>query len=344
MTRSSKRLKPKPSTPEGLFNEQVRRRLLPDLPLSQYLRCAWKYNEEAELVEGWRSEMWNFVLLAKSHPDLANCDADRAADVVEAQMRSWLPEPCDIWQQSFPDVEDPLMEFVATWPKIRVPLGTAGSLEEAAAAATRRPLLPVPVRTPNYGFFISILGHLQRLEGDRSIFVPCHKFSDLLDVTPMTISNYRAVAVKDGLLLAKKKGSFAARKADEFRFRLDAFDFATGHQIQNCKHQLFTQETQDTKDKQEIKTTQEAQENQRVAGYQENKDAQDNHGQISNSIDAQDSKREPQESQGSILNSTEGGCQIRTSVNIQTEMAERKHNERVQLLQVQKAQLLAKGV
>jgi hypothetical protein len=318
------------------FDDQVSRGILPTVPLPEYLRCAWQYNKEPEEFDGWRSTMWSFIWLAKSHPDLAGLDADPAAEIIEREAAKWIAAEGDLWQDCFPDADDPYIEFLATWPKVRVPLGKVGALEKAVAEAKELPLSPARRCTEKYRIFVSIAGHLQRSEGNRPILLPCHKLAPLIGVTAARIADYRRIAINDGILLPLRKGSFAARRADEFRFRVDAFEFVTGRQTRCFKAGDFTQERQELQDLQEKQELQVAHESHRTPDTNEAKETQDAHDSeiLTDMHDSDGYRKDPhgikgKDSEGKPLKKAVGGNIV-------------DYTERMQLLQRQKAELLSR--
>jgi len=91
-------------------------------------------------------------------------------------------------------------------------------------------LKPFRCYSVNYGLFVSVAGYLQQsVKGP--ILLPCRKIAVLLERDAMTISRYRRLAIQDGLLRLTARGIKAQRKADEFSFATELFDWKTGEQI-----------------------------------------------------------------------------------------------------------------
>ena len=173
--------------------------------------------------------MFEFIRRAKAHTALEHLEAFEAASLVERCMKSW-PEANvtdDLWQACFPESDDAKAEFIDTWIRIKWP---RAELDRAEAEAARLPLKPLPCCSRQYARFVSIAGHLQR-GVDGSILLPCLKFSEMLGCTPMAVSRYRRLALQYGLLKLTRKGIKIQRKADEFIFAVELFDWNTGEQI-----------------------------------------------------------------------------------------------------------------
>ncbi len=198
--------------------------------LSEHLKDAWKLNSSYQppgFGRPYRTPMWEFVRRAKTHPDLASLDAYAAAASVERCLAGWEGYGVDTWQTCFPESDDPKAEFVSTWDRIK---WGQGALEQAVINADKLPLEPILSPSPKYETFISIVGHLQRLvEGP--ILVPCSTFAALLGCQGMTITRYRELAKASGLMRLVRKGIKAQKKADEFSFAVEQFDWESGKQI-----------------------------------------------------------------------------------------------------------------
>ena len=181
----------------------------------------------------------------------------------------------DLWQTYFPASDDGKAEFIHTWERVKWP---RASLDQAQAEAAKLPLKPKRCCSLKYGQFISIAGHLQRAV-DGPILLPCAKVAGLLACEPMTITRYRTLAQNEGLLRLERRGIRMQRKADEFRFAVELFDWKTGNQISSenlniCLTSLpkcYTeiqdkQEMEREKELQDIQETKENQEMQRKLG------------------------------------------------------------------------------
>jgi hypothetical protein len=227
--------------------------------LAQYLHGAWQDNENAYQEPGPGrpfSPMFTFVRRAKAHPDLVPLAGLDAAELVERCLAS-LGHSDDPWRTWFPKSDDAKSEFVDTWGRIKWP---RAELETAQLAAAKLPLRPRDCYSRGYGSFVSLAGHLQQnVRG--SILLPCRKIAAILGCEPITVSRYRRLATQDGLLQRTTRGIRVQRKADEFRFAVEVFDWETGEQkssvnlnicvtSQSADGGCYT-DTQDTQDKQE---------------------------------------------------------------------------------------------
>jgi len=236
--------------------------------LSEYLRQAWEANNAYQPPthgRHFRTPMWEFVRRAKAHSDLVGLDVFEALAAIESCFRYWdsASEDDDCWKALFPNSDDPKEEFIYTWDSIKWP---RNELDRAQAEATALPLKPHRCFSAGYARFISIAGHLQNgVSGP--ILLPCTTFSQLLHCAPMAISRYRRWAQNDGLLKLTSKGSRVQRKADEFSFAVELFDWKTGEQIPSevlnrclpSSPKCYT-EIQEKERKREIQETQEKQE------------------------------------------------------------------------------------
>jgi hypothetical protein len=107
---------------------------------------------------------------------------------------------------------------------------------------------------------VSLAGHLQQnVQG--SILLPCRKIAAMLGCEPTTVSRYRRMAMRDGLLQLMARGIKSQHKADEFSFAVEMFDWGTGEQKSSVNLNVCVTsqsadggcyiDTQDKQDKQE---------------------------------------------------------------------------------------------
>jgi len=203
-----------------------------DPELDQCLREARDRNEQRYTPpaygQPYRSPLFEFVRSAKAHPRLGRNDAVTAAQIVDGHLASWgQSEGGDPWAAQFPNSDDPRTEFIDTWDKIKWP---RASLELALQSATIRPLKPLISYSSTYERFVSVAGHLQR-SVDGPILLPCLKFASLLNCDPKSISRYRQLGVKSGILHYHRRGRKIQREADEFKFAMEKFNWETGNEI-----------------------------------------------------------------------------------------------------------------
>jgi hypothetical protein len=171
----------------------------------------------------------------------------------------------------FPQSDDPKSEFVYTWPRVK---WAAPVLEIAGQEAAHLPLKPLESSSPQYDRFISIVGHLQR-KVDGAILVPCAKFAKVLGCSAMAVSRYRSLAMDAGILRMQSRGIRQQRKADEFTFAVEKFDWTTGKQITSENLNLCL--TSSTKCYAEIQENQEIERKEESQEQQEGKEIQEMH-------------------------------------------------------------------
>jgi|SRR5215469_14182693 len=254
-----------------------------DPELEIYLRDAWRYNEEhyEEPAYGqpFRSPLFLFVRAVRAHPSLGRLPALTAAEAVEQYLAHWGDGNGDPWQAAFPKSDDPRTEFVDTWEKIKWP---HAEVERALQAVKTLPLRPKRSYSPKYAEFVSVAGHLQRnIEGP--ILLPCRKFAEALGCEPMTISRYRTLATKDGIIRMERRGRKHHREADEFSFNLERFDWKTGNEIDSenlgicvtpkSEGECYTdsQEIKEIERKKESQETKDTKDNERYTRVHSNK-------------------------------------------------------------------------
>jgi len=124
-------------------------------------------------------------------------------------------------------VDDPCVEFVVTWLRVRTLIGES-LLQAAYRLAQKRPLITersakYPGRYMAYDKFVSVAAHLEILRDDKPIFLPCREVGVLLSCDPKTVQRYRVLAVRDGLLHQVGRHSRVKCRATEFRFNTSRF-------------------------------------------------------------------------------------------------------------------------
>jgi hypothetical protein len=236
--------------------------------LAEYLREAWQVNkstyEEPSRGQPFRTPMFTFVRRAKAHSDLEGLAGLEAAELVQRVLISWVQPSEDPWRTLFPDSDDAKSEFVDTWTRIKWP---RAEVERCQLLATRLPLKPYRCYSPGYGAFVSLAGHLQR-NVSGPILLPCRKIANALGCEPMTVSRYRRLALQDGLLRLVARGIKLQRKADEFNFAVEAFDWKTGEQTSSGTLNICV--TSPKTDRGCYTDTQDTQESERLTDSQEN--------------------------------------------------------------------------
>jgi len=179
-----------------------------------------------------RSPIFHFVRIVKSIPELADETALDAFYEVELWLqRKGYVDMDEAWQQQFGRVgidsaEDACVECVHLWDEILYPAGY-GPLQMAWERAQVYRLQPENCRTPGYASFISLAGNLQKLRGPKPIWLPCLRVGELLDVSAMPVSRYRAWAVQDMQMRVLRphtlKPYSCRAEATEFHFNLDRY-------------------------------------------------------------------------------------------------------------------------
>lgn len=216
------------------------------LPLDQFTEWAASKNratyESPSRGGVFRSPMWEFVRLMKAHPDLRALSAKDAY----AKIASFL-----CWNR-FPHSEDPMMEFLTTWDKIRVPAGD-DILVNAFTLAKERQLRVKDSVSPNCLLILTTAFHLQRLRPDDYINLPVERLGKLLNVNPRTISMYLAWAKKHGYLSQRTKGHAFSHQAARYKFRQDYFDPATLEERNAGSDSPFHKDSKEFKDSEDLK-------------------------------------------------------------------------------------------
>ena len=236
--------------------------------LAEYLHEAWQLNrdtfQESSPGRRFRTPMFTFVRRAKAHPDLESLDGLEAAEVVQRTLNSWAPMTEDAWRTLFPESDDARAEFIDTWARIKWP---RAAVETAQWMAAKLPLSPYRCYSAGYAAFVSLAGNLQR-NVSGSILLPCRKIATILCCEPMTVSRYRRMAIQDGLLRLVTRGIKLQRKADEFSFAIEAFDWENGEQISSVNLKISV--TSQKADRGCYTDTQETQESERSTDSQKN--------------------------------------------------------------------------
>ncbi|HZY60885.1 MAG TPA: hypothetical protein VFE38_00055 [Edaphobacter sp.] len=215
------------------YTERFRNASLLRLPLSQYVRLLIDYlNQpaEASLSTGWPSPMFDFARFCKAHPDVTALSDEDAVREIENVMYGFadLPKEDDPWSFYFPDArgsEAARLDFMASWISVRhVPFHNV--VESASRLAEEMPLKPHHERGSLYQRFISLAGWLQRLMGDKAIYLPTRRIGEVLSCDQRTVSRLRKLAISDGYLMVLKPHHYSGRgrnDATAFQFALERF-------------------------------------------------------------------------------------------------------------------------
>ena len=196
-------------------------------PIEEIVRFAIDQHDQDEFTdstapgEPFHTKLWTFTRAIKScFP--ADTDSAHVFDLVAEVVVALggFEELLGI------DEEEAFVEFVYDWDKVRYRMG-GGPLDNAMELAELHPVRPPHGKKRglvNYGRFVSIAVWLQYVMGDRIVMLPCEKLAEILGVCPMTITRYRSLAEKQGLLQIKREHSYGRRRATEFRINLDVLD------------------------------------------------------------------------------------------------------------------------
>ncbi len=179
-------------------------RIPTQLPLPDYFRWAWEQNNAHRVsisrgsTHGFRSAMWEFVRYMAAHPKLRGLGADAAFGLL-APIELKRGTRRLAWPELFPDSDDPAVEFLSTWKKVRVPAGDDILVLAVGLARDR----PIKLRNPiseKYSRFVSIASHLQFLRPGDYINLPVERLAKILSVGTRTVSYYSQQAQNDGYL------------------------------------------------------------------------------------------------------------------------------------------------
>jgi hypothetical protein len=231
--------------------------------LIDYLQEAREFNrEQLNSQDRWRSPLFEFVRAAKAHPRLKNIPASKAVQLVLAEItrhggtEAWFPDSCD-----------PASELWETWD--RVIAIDEDPLSFACMNARRRPLAPQVCPSEKYRLFISLAYHLQVFRGSASVMLPVKKLADILGVDFRTVSTYRKLAERQGLMTLQSGHIYSEKKASEFVFHIELFDSRTLVQTHWNQDKQDAQDNQDNQDLQENKDKQGKQNTQEFSAEKE---------------------------------------------------------------------------
>jgi hypothetical protein len=211
-----------------IFRSELEKKIRSSLPLAQYLDFAYEEYNNREIGKV-QTLLWEFIRLAKAHPDLSDRDADAALEKVEQALSSIHEDDVeDIWNALFPDVgteDDARAEFLDAWLRVLYLPGVTplDNARERAKHVCYRP----QKRSGQQGYvkLITFAGCLQEVMGDHNIFLPCREVGECLNLKAMTISRYRRWAELEGILAIRKAHTFrlgsSNNEATEYRFNFD---------------------------------------------------------------------------------------------------------------------------
>lgn len=156
------------------------------------------------------------------------------------------------WAEMFPESDDPEMEFVATWDRVRVPAGD-DILAMAIARAKERPLQPRNCISQGYGLYVSIAGRLQELRPGDYINLPVERLAKALERKETTVSYYAQCAKKDGYISLIAKHHQPSRTAAKYEFHTECFDLQTGEELKSAETPYCSKDSKDSEDGKDAK-------------------------------------------------------------------------------------------
>jgi hypothetical protein len=198
----------------------------------------------------WKTPMFAFCRAAKAHPQLREHSAEDAIERVHEALLELLEHSFEKfggeWHDPLADdgsqgvlvrtfqayhltEEDLRVEFFTMWERIRYAEGET-PLYRALEMARHYPYHPRRQLTDGYDLFISMAAWLQIHAGKESIFLPCRLMASYLGCAPITVSRYRELALRSGLLRETRASEFhrgGQSVATEFVFALERFDRET---------------------------------------------------------------------------------------------------------------------
>jgi hypothetical protein len=201
-------------------------------PLADYVMLALKRNWANFAARSkWRSPLFHFVRLLKGRLELQGCDGIEAAATIDPVLRALANGNDSPWEHHFGDLHaDPRAEFCNVWEDVKTP-ALDNPLESAYFESNLLPLIPIKAVSPLYGRFVSVAGHTQRLMPDKNFLLPVAILAEMLGCDRTMVSTYIRIAKKAGILREVGGWSYAERKAKEYRFALQNWDWTTGKQI-----------------------------------------------------------------------------------------------------------------
>lgn len=203
------------------------------LSFEEFVLQAVKQNEAPPQEGAWRSPLWEFTRWIKARKELVRADGYDAAKLVQIALKRQVPDgQSDPWEYHFgmlPGVDDPRAEFIDTWDKVKTP-ANMDALTVARQEALQLPLKPKRSYSPQYDELVSLAGHLQRTRPRLPIALPVVRIAEILECERKSVTRYLKFAVKDGLL-TKVSECVPHKRAAEFRFETDRFDWTSGKQV-----------------------------------------------------------------------------------------------------------------
>lgn len=248
-SKSPKASKPKSrSQSQSQSETQAVPKPIPGESLGEYLcrnLVSYESPEERESGAGdeWKTPMFAFCRAVKAHPLLREKSAGQALNIVrEFILDTMIDERDDDFVAVYMETqnilvpafkafhlteEDLCIEFYTLWERIRYAEGET-PLYCALEMARKYPyrLRKHSRVTAGYDRFISMAAWLQRHNGTEPIFLPCRLMASVLGCSAITLSRYRELATRAGLLRETRASEFhrgGESIATEFMFALEKF-------------------------------------------------------------------------------------------------------------------------
>ncbi len=204
-----------------IFEEEIRTNRPSRLAFNQYLIAAYEYQKKLTTSpERFRTPLWSFTRLLSGHAHLSSMSAQDALYETETQLHRVLHGS---WKSLFRDVlsdDDARMEFIDVWDRILYRPGYS-PLDKATEMADRIEVIVKNCPTLGYKRFVAIAAALQQIRYGQTILLPCHKLAEKMGCTPMTISRYRQVAIKNGVLQVAKSHRYSKTSPEATQFRVN---------------------------------------------------------------------------------------------------------------------------
>jgi len=240
-----------------IFRREVGAGVPSSLPFARFLDVAIMHNLFS-LIDGGAhlTPLWELVRAVKSHPDAAGRSPCDLLSMVETVFKTWISASDGRYRLHPPesrprDVDDVWME---EFHRVHFEAGVEAVLSAEAARAEFLHIVRVsyyalgdtpirgalsqaavcPLEFPNdldgtegYKRFLSFAGWFQVMRGDRTIYLPCERLGQELEVDSKTVWRYREMAMDDGLLTHVEAHKFRGKgrrgRAAGYRFDLSRF-------------------------------------------------------------------------------------------------------------------------
>jgi hypothetical protein len=157
---------------------------------------------------GWQTSTFHFVRLCRGRREFTGLSGPEFFNEVPWQATDFN--------------EDEMLNAAVEWEKVITP-ADQDPMTLAVLFARELPVVVGGVfsQFKNYQFFLNVAFHLQRMAGDRDVYLPVELLARHLGVTPRIASNYRQLAKMQGYLKLMVKHT--SRKATRYRVKLEMF-------------------------------------------------------------------------------------------------------------------------